>query len=307
MKKIFNWAIISTIAFGIVLIAYSILNFSCYEKTASLFSALLGVISTIAFGVWVSYIFQRMNDISTKKKNDELIEMIREREFSKLRFHLSSLVRDFHMREDQLILKFKDMDLKCSFTQDNIDVENLTVNYFVFMNIYRDIDKFIDNEKDKDFVKKNIDCLFMKDSLSIRYINEVARDISKTYSEFYDFNLVCMELSKKMPQLNLDYKLHIFNPNEIAAINAFSNEIGIGYFTNFNPPYEIIQLFTKLLVIQSFIKADFIPCYKKDNFWTDMQERDEAEKEFDSMVDDWMEKYKEKAAEKLKTDASTPV
>jgi len=307
MKKIFNWAIISTIAFGIVLIAYSILNFSCYEKTASLFSALLGVISTIAFGVWVSYIFQRMNDISTKKKNDELIETIREREFSKLRFHLSSLVRDFHMREDQLILKFKDMDLKCSFTQDNIDVENLTVNYFVFMSIYRDIDKFIDNEKDKDFVKKNIDCLFMKDSMSIRYINEVATDISETYREFHDFNLVCMELSKKMPQLNLDYKLHIFNPNEIAAINAFSNEIGIGYFTNFNPPYEIIQLFTKLLAIQSFIKADFIPYYKKDNFWTDMQERDEAEKEFNSMVDDWMAKYKEKAAEKLKTDASTPV
>ena len=307
MKKIFNWAIISTIAFGIVLIAYSILNFSCYEKTASLFSALLGVISTIAFGVWVSYIFQRMNDISTKKKNDELIETIREREFSKLRFHLSSLVRDFHLREDQLIFKFKDMDLKCSFTQDNIDVENFTVNYFVFMSIYRDIDKFIDNEKDKDFVKKNIDCLFMKDSLSIRYINEVATDISETYREFHDFNLVCMELSKKMPQLNLDYKLHIFNPNEIAAVNAFSNEIGIGYFTNFNPPYEIIQLFTKLLAIQSFIKADFIPYYKKDNFWTDMQERDEAEKEFDSMVDDWMAKYKEKAAEKLKTDASTPV
>ena len=38
-----------------------------------------------------------------------------------------------------------------------------------------------------------------------------------------------------------------------------------------------------------------------------MQERDEAEKEFDSMVDDWMAKYKEKAAEKLKTDTSTPV
>jgi hypothetical protein len=307
MKKIFNWAIISTIAFGIVLIAYSILNFICDEKIASLFSALLGVISTIAFGVWVSYIFQRMNDISTKKKNDELIETIREREFSKLRFHLSSMVRDFHMREDQIVLKFKDMDLKCSFTQDNIDVENLTVNYFVFMSIYRDIDKFIDNEKDKDFVKKNIECLFMKDSLSIIYINEVAADISETYREFHDFNLVCMELSKKMPQLNLDYKLQVFTPNEIAAINAFSNEIGIGYFTNFNPPYEIIQLFTKLLAIQSFIKADFIPYYKKDNFWTDMQERDETEKEFDIMVDDWKAKYKEKAAEKLKTNISTLV
>lgn len=307
MKKILKWAIFSTIVFGVVLVVFCILNFSCYESMASLFSALLGVISTIAFGVWVSYIFQRMNDISTKKKNDELIETIREREFSKLRFYLSPLVKDFHMREDQLILKFKDMDLKCSFTQENIDVENLTVNYFVFMSIYRDIDKFIDNEKEKDFVKKNIDCLFMKDSLSIRCINEVATDISETYSKFHDFNLVCMELSKKMPQLNLDYKLHIFNPNEIAAINAFSNEIGIGYFTNFNPPYEIIQLFTKLLAIQSFIKSDFIPYYKKDNFWTDMQERDEAEKEFDSMVDDWMAKYKEKADEKLKTDASTPV
>ena len=46
-----------------------------------------------------------------------------------------------------------------------------------------------------------------------------------------------------MPQLNLDYKLQIFTPNEIAAIKVFSNEIDIGYFTNFNPPYEIIQLF----------------------------------------------------------------
>ena len=307
MKKILKWAIFSTIVFGIVLVAYCILNFSDYEETASLFSALLGVISTIAFGVWVSYIFQRMNDISNKKKNDELIETIREREFSKLRFHLSSLVRHFHTREDQLILKLKDMDLKCSFTQDNIDVENLTVNYFVFMSIYKDIDKFIDNEKEKDFVKKNIDRLFMKDSSSIGYINDVAINISETYREFHEFNLVCMELSKKMPQLNLDYKLQIFTPNEIAAIKVFSNEIDIGYFTNFNPPYEIIQLFTKLLAIQSFIKADFIPYYKKDNFWTDMQDQDEAEKEFDNMIDDWMAKYKNKAAEKLKTDASTPV
>lgn len=307
MRKILKWAIFSTIVFGIVLVAYCILNFSCYEKTASLFSALLGVISTIAFGVWVSYIFQRMNDTSTKKKNDELIETIREREFSKLRFHLSSLVRHFHMREDQLILKFKEMDLKCSFTQDDINIENLTVNYFVFMSIYKDIDKFIDNEKDKDFVKLNIECLLMRDNLSTRYYGEVATDISETYREFHDFNLVCMELSKKMPQLNLDYKLQIFNPNEIESIGAFSREIGIGYFTNFNPPYEIIKLFTKLLAIQSFIKADFVPYYKKDNFWTDMQERDEAEKEFESMVDDWMANYKEKAAKKLKTDVSTPV
>ena len=264
----------------------------------------MGVISTIAFGVWVSYIFQRMNDISTKKKNDELIETIREREFLKLRFYLSSLVRNFYMREDQLVLKFKNKDLKCSFTQNDIDVENLTVNYFVFMSIYNDIDKFIENGKDKDFVKKNIDCLFMRDSSSISYINEVAIDISETYCEFHDFNLVCIELSKKMPQLNLDYKLQIFKPNEIAAISAFSNEIGIGCFTNFKPPYEIIQLFTKLLAIQSFIKADFVPYYKKDDFWTDMQERDEAEKEFESMVDNWMANYKEKAAEKLNGDTS---
>ena len=304
MKKILIWAIIATIAFAIVLVAYCVLNFSCNEKIASLFSALLGVISTIAFGMWVSYIFQRMNDKSIQKKNEELIETIRGREFSKLRFHLASLVRNFHAHEDQLVEKFENINLKCSFSKEDIDIENLTINYFAFMKICEDIDKYVDNENDKVFVRTNIDCLFMRDLLSEMYFNDVETRISQTYYKFHEFNLICIELSEKMPQLNLDYKLEIFKPNEIKAVSAFSNDIGIGRFVNFNPPYEIIQLFQKLLVIQSFVKADFVPYYKTDSFCMDILKRREKKNEFDNIVKNWMKEYCEKAEEKLKTTTS---
>ena len=300
MKKILNWAIITTIAFAIVLVAYCVLNFSDCVNTASLFSALLGVISTIAFGMWVSYIFQRMNDKTIQKKNEELIETIREREFSKLRFHLASLVKNFHVHEDQLVEKFENINLKCSFSKEDIDIENLTINYFIFMSICKDIDKYVDNENDRVFVRTNIDCLFMKDLLSEMYFNGVETRISQTYYEFHKFNLICIELSEKMSQLNLDYKLQIFKPNEIKAVCEFSNDIGIGCFVNFNPPYEIIQLFEKLLAIQSFVKADFGLYYKTDSFCMDIIKQREKKNEFDNIVKNWKKEYSEKAEERLK-------
>ena len=172
------------------------------------------------------------------------------------------------------------------------------------MNIFKDIDKYVDNNNDKNLVKTDIDCLLMRDLLSEIRLNDVETRISHTYYEFHKFNLICMELSERMPQLNLDYKLEIFKPNEIKAVSAFSNDIGIGRFVNFNPPYEIIQLFTKLLAIQSFIKADFIPYYKTDGFWMDIHKQQEKKKEFDNIVKNWMKEYSEKAEEKLKTTTS---
>lgn len=53
-----------------------------------------------------------MNDKIQQDKDNALIEMIREREFVDLRIKLSMLIRQFNLREDQLLNKIKADNLK---------------------------------------------------------------------------------------------------------------------------------------------------------------------------------------------------
>ena len=157
MKKIKLIAIIVTTVLFLAFFAFCVFNFIQKTEWASFFSAVLGILASAAFGVWVSYIFQKMNDKIQQDKDNALIEMIREREFVDLRIKLSMLIRQFNLREDQLLNKIKADNLKKSFSKYDIDLENLTTNYFVFMKIYDNIETYFPNIKDRNFVKTNID------------------------------------------------------------------------------------------------------------------------------------------------------
>lgn len=293
MKKIKCCSIIFTVLFFLIFTVFVIFIICDCPQMYSLFSGISGIIATIAFGFWVSFSFQKANDKKQQQKDDEIKKIIRTEEFAKIRYHLSSMVRTFYSREDQLVAKIK--GLKNSFTKNTIDIENLTFNYFVFDEIYNNIENYFKDSDEKKFIKANIDALYMRDTFHGNYIENTIYDSSETYQEFSEFNDECIRLYKKMNKLNLDFKLSIFNPEEIKAIYPFSNKINIGWFLNFNSPYEIIKMFEYLPKIVNFIDSDFVPYYKKENFWSDFERKNLEEKEYEEKISNWMNENKNKA------------
>ena len=225
MKKIKIIAITSTCVLLFAFIVFCLFNFKQETEWANFFGVVIGLLASVSFGVWVSYIFQKTNDRTQEDKDKMLTEMIRRREFFNLRLEFSKLIRQFNSRESQLLYKIKVNNLKKSFSKDDIDLENLTTNYFVFMKIYDNIETYFSDIEDQKFVKINIDCLLFRDELLKKHLeneNVCSPDIessiyfrvSETYDLFSSFNTCCMELFKKMQQLNLDYKLKIFTDEE---------------------------------------------------------------------------------------------
>lgn len=312
MKKIKIIAITSTCVLLFAFIVFCVFNFIQKTEWANFFGVLIGLLASISFGVWVSYIFQKTNDRIQEDKDNKLIDMIRKREFFNLRFEFSKLIRQFNSRESQLLYKIKVNNLKKSFSKDDIDLENLTTNYFVFMKIYDNIEAYFSDAKDQNFVKINIDCLLFRDELLKKHLNDenvyssdiessIDFRVSETYDLFSSFNTCCMELFKKMKQLNLDYQLRIFTDEEIAAIGDFSCKIGPGTFTNFYPPYEILEFFPKFLRIQKFLKADFIPAYQKESFWQGIVNDSKIRKEQEIAIKEWLKRNENIASEILST------
>ena len=293
MKKIKYWSIIFTILFFLIFTVFVIFIICDCPQMYSLFSGISGIIATIAFGFWVSFSFQKANDKKQQQKDDEIKKTIRTKEFARIRYYLSTMVRAFYSREDQLVAKIK--GLKNSFTKNTINIENLTFNYFVFDEIYNNIEKYFKDSDEQKLIKANIDALYMRDTFRVNYIKSAIYDSSETYQEFSEFNDECIRLYKEMNKLNLDFKLSIFTPEEIKAIYPFTNKINIGWFLNFNSPYEIIKMFEYLPEIVKFIDSDFVPYYKKENFWSDFERKDLEEKEYEEKISNWMNENKNKA------------
>lgn len=303
MNGILISSIVLTILTTMLFISYIVLLFlpatiklqyENIENVTNFLNAISSVMFGITFGFWVSYIFERENKKQVRIKDEKIIEKIRNQEFCNIKYYLSTLVRDFHMREDQLVSKLNKFDVKCSFSKNDIDVENLTLNYFIFNNIYKNLNKYI-NKEDLEFIKTNIECMLMKDEMAYVYIDENAIKTSTTFRDFMDFNKECVKLYKRMLQFNLDYQMEVFSEEELTSIGVFAREIGPGYFTNFNPPYEIIQMFEKLKPIEKFLKVDFIPYYKKGTLLSDMEEEDKKQKAFENKIKEWNEKYNAQA------------
>ena len=291
MRKIKIYAIVFTILFIITFIFYTFFNFTNKDNALiSFFNSMVGIFSTIAFGFWISFSFQYANEKINQKKENELIKKIREKEFYSLRITLSYLIRNFYAVEDQLLYKIK--GIKSSFTKSEIDIENLTYNYFIFQYIYDHIDDYF-NFRDKYIVKKNIDYLFMRDRDGEIFKKSNIK-LSRMYEYFLAFNKECIRLEKTMEEYNINYRLMIFSENEIKAISNFAFEIGPGTFINFYPPYEIINMLKKILLIQNFIGADFIPPYKKEDFWFNIEKTKNVKNVYNNNINEWINYYQSK-------------
>ena len=77
MKKIKWGAIITTIIFITFFIMFIIFSVISNITLSTIFSGASGVLATIAFGLWVSYIFQKENDNRSNKRNEKFKKEIR--------------------------------------------------------------------------------------------------------------------------------------------------------------------------------------------------------------------------------------
>ena len=191
-----------------------------------------------------------------KKK---LISQIRIREFAPVKRTLSSFIRSINTGEDFLRETF---NLQSSFTDEEINISNFEFNMFVFKNAYDRLSKLKLNDEEKKGIKANISFLLMLDNVE----EGTEQEVPDIFCEFHEFNEACIQLYKKMEQLNLDYNLKIFNNEEINAIDYFSKEIKLREILKFYYPYRLIKILEQVLYIEKFLKADFTPFYKKPAF-----------------------------------------
>lgn len=297
MKKIFYESIIVTCLFVLSSISYIIVLVLNYEKTSNILSLLTSVLASIAFGFWVSYIMQKETEKANAKEREKLKKEIRTRAFALAKSSLGYWIQNLNTSEEQLIALIP--GLESSFAENSIDIDNLTLNYFIFKEIERNIDYNFKTMDKKRKVKTCIELFYMRDKLRSHLETTNNGDVfvgsSESYEEFSEFNEECIKLRESMISYNLTYQFEIFSKDEIEAMKPFSKKIYIGTFLNFNPPYELITLFENINKVEQFLKADFIPYHQKVSV-EDQKKREEAmeNEEWEKYLA-WRNKYQDKA------------
>lgn len=290
MKKIFKWILskwkYALITIFIVTSLLLLIKFSCNQTLLAIFSGLFG-------SACVSFLFELINDINKSLSNKRLISQIRIREFAPVKRTLSSFIRSINTREDFLLETF---NLTSSFTDGKIDISNFEFNMFVFKNASDRLEKSELKDNDKEYVKTNISCLLMQDNAEE---NDVKQDTPDLFYEFHEFNEACIQLYKKMEQLNLDYNLNIFSNEEINAIDYFSREIKLREILKFYYPYRLVKILEQILNIEKFLKADFTPFYKKSAFREFINNLPQNLKKMNKEIEVYTKKNDKKAIEYL--------
>ena len=299
MRKIFYKSISVTCLFVLSFIAYIILLISEYEEASNILSLITSVLASIAFGFWVSYVMQKETEKANAKEREKLKKEIRTRAFALAKSSLGYWIQNLNTSEEQLIALIP--GLKGSFTESSIDIDNLTLNYFIFKEIERNIDYNFKTIDKKRKVKTCIELFYMRDKLRSHLETTKNGDVfvgsSESYEEFSEFNEECIKLRESMISYNLTYQFKIFSKEEIEVMKPFSKKIYIGTFLNFNPPYELITLFENINKVEQFLKADFIPYHQKVSV-EDQKKREEAmeNEEWEKYLA-WKGRYQDKAKE----------
>lgn len=280
-------------------IAYIIVLVFNYEKTSNILSLLTSVLASIAFGFWVSYIMQKETEKTNAKEREKLKKEIRTRAFALTKSSLSYWIQNLNTSEEQLIALIP--GLKSSFTENSIDIDNLTSNYFIFKEVERNIDYNFKSMDEKWKVRTCIELFYMRDKLRSHLETTNNGNVfvgsSESYEEFSEFNEECIKLKESMISYNLTYQFEIFSKEEIEAMKPFSKKIYIGTFLNSDSPYQLIALFENINKVEKFIKADFIPYHQKVSV-EDQKKREEAmeNEEWEKHLA-WKNKYQDKAKE----------
>lgn len=292
MKKIKIWSILLTIVFGVcfsLFVVFLILDMSLHS---AIISAVMSIMGSIVFGLWISYIFQYMNDKERKTKNGETIKIVRNREFSKIRSTLSDLVRSYSISENTLVHVVK--GLKTSFDNGNIDINNLTFNLFVFSEIRKDVSKYSKDKNIEYTLRQNIDLLFFKIGYKDNLNGKCEGEPISYYGQLVTLTKECEDLNSNMENLNLFFNLDIFTKDEMNAFYGFKKGLEIYLSSNYIAEYEIVDLFKHIVAIQSFVKPDIVPACRKVGFLDDLERKSIVDKNILKEIDNWEKENKKK-------------
>lgn len=293
MKKIKIWSILLTIVFGVCFALFVVFLKFDMSLLSTIFSATMSLIGSIVFGLWVSYIFQYMNDKERKTKNEETIKIVRNREFSKIRNTLSDMVRSYSISENALVHEVK--GLKASFNSGNIDINNLIFNLFVFSEIRKDVSKYSKDKSVEYTLRQNIDLLFFEIGYKDNLNGKCEGESICYYDKLVTLIKECEELNSNMENLNLFFSLDIFAKDEMNALYDFKKGLEIYLSSNYIAEYQIVDLFKHIVAIQPFIKADIVPACRKDDFLDDLERKSIADKAFFNELENWEKENKKKA------------
>lgn len=261
MRVLKTFAIISTCLLVLLFVPYIICIYSEeYNDAAALLSTFIGIVSTIGFGLWVSYAFQYVNDQIYKRKINDIRIDIRAREFAALENALNDLARIINMKEDMLFSVFP--YLKSSFTKTAIDIENLEKNLFVFWYAYENIEElgFIDK---RIVIEANTEALLMLHKKRTSGIEGAVEP--KLHRYFSKVNEVCIHLKRKMVEYNENFKYDIFSCEEIKLITWFCFSL-VPYQLSKHRLRKMLEYLSKVNDLASFLTLDFIPFYQLPDF-----------------------------------------
>lgn len=204
MKKFLKylWFIIPTLI-GIGLLIGS---FCSFNNNPTLWSAIIGCASSLTFSAIVSWVVQYINDKSAQKKDLNLRNNIRDLTLSPVRKELNKFMREYYMREDQLVNKIP--NLKHSISENGINIENITKNLFIFESIYKNYSKY-------SFLKKE-DEKFVK--INIGNYQIISQDMNTKYE---NLSKICKSCYENMERENIYNNLDIFTKFEIKTIKNF--------------------------------------------------------------------------------------
>ncbi len=275
-----------------IIFLYGVFTPDC-DLIESIFGVTCGILSNLAFGFWVAYVFKKIEEKKIKEQNNDIIQKIRKREFSKINSTFNQLVLAFYLVENRLIQYFE--GLKGSFKDNKIDVENITDNLFVFNEAYNSIDDYNFTEKEKKQIKYYIDNMMFKETDNFKDVSFSMFDTLDIYQEcFVDFNLACKDLFSNMESINIQYKLTVFADDEIDAVRFFARKCQRFMFW-LDPPSQVVALFTHLAQFVKFLDTDFIPSFLKETFLKDVDEQEKIAKEKEIEYKEWENKYITKA------------
>ena len=296
MICVITLAIISTIILAVLLFCFILFHIIGNEFWATILSAVSSVFASLAFGLWTSYIVNKGDKKKSEKREKIIIKNIRDLEFAKLKAVLSYFLKMFSVFEYEISNKLN--FIKCSFKNRKINFESLTANLFVLDLVYKDIDKYVETN-DIEFVKHNIDRLLMRDDEGEVFEKGKKVIVPQIYELYTTLNEKCVVLYAKMQKINNNSKLQVFGKEEIETVRKIAHKKSLKGFTNFYPPYEIVELIKKLSAVNEFLCVDCEAYYIDNDLFSDLKKLERDKNDRITEINAWCNEQKKIAQDIL--------
>ena len=264
----------------------------------NLLYAISGLIGGIFSSTLLAYIMQIINDKNLENQRQLKIKSLREQYFSDVKYNLEQLMKTLYYCEDSIVHVFP--EIRCSFNNQKVDVENFADTLFIALVINGNPDKYLNmNDQDR-FVLVNTNKLLFKDEgASINDGGDII-EVPEIYAYIFALKECCRTAFSKMQNSNNNFDYEIFSQQELDVVNFFAeHEWGIGSFVNINVPCTLIKYMVYINMLQEFIHADFIPAYKDPNFPNKIKSALDTTYHNNEKTKQYIKEQKNKAEQKL--------